>query len=127
MTLKYNATKIYYERVNLLGKDVLFTCVRVAKETVPEGVHLYEVRHADEGIEPCQLGRWIMVNFTGTILSAEPFELTPSKRIDNAYLEFDYEDDWKTEEGFCSLASYLKRGSIGDERKVAQYDEKKSA
>jgi len=120
MMLKYNATKIYYEKVNLLGKDVLFTCVRVDRETVPEGVHIYEVRHADVGIEPCQLGRWIFVNFVGTILSAEPFELNDSKRIDNAYLDFDYEKDWEAKEGFCSINDYLERG-------IGNHEEKKSA
>lgn len=89
-----DATKEKYERVNLLGIPALYTCARVDRKTVPAGMYMYEVRYSDEGFEPCQLGNWIMVNFYGTILTKQPFNLVKSRSINNAYLDFDYEHDW---------------------------------
>lgn len=96
MRYPIDATKETYIKLNLLGKPVLYTCARVDRKTVPAGMYMYEIRHSDEGFEPCQIGNWIMVNFYGTILSTQPFELFRSKSINNAYLDFDYDSDWET-------------------------------
>ncbi len=84
--MKYplDATRETYAKLTLMGKPVLFTCSRVNRKTVPEGMYMYEIRYSDEGAEPCQIGKWIMVNYYGTILSKEPFNLIPSKTTTNS-------------------------------------------
>lgn len=106
--MKYpiSASEETYAKINLLGKPVLYTCYRLDRKTVPEGMYMYEVRHSDEGFEPCQIGEGIMVHFYGTIISTEPFELIPSKTTGNAYLNFDYETEWEYDSYGWSVATY---------------------
>ena len=47
-----------------------------------------------------------MVNFYGTIISSEPFELVPSKTTGNAYLDFEYETDWQYDSFGWSIVTY---------------------
>ena len=65
-----------FEEVEIFEKPALFTCLRIDSETVPSGIYKYEVRHDDDmqGIA-CQLGRRIVVNHWGTLLTREPIEL----------------------------------------------------
>ena len=108
MSYLYDAMKENYAKITLLGKSALFSCARIDRETVPEGLNVYELRHADEGFEPCQIGKRIFINFIGTILSKEPFDLVPSKTTSNAYRGFDYEEDWEYEPGCWTINSYLE-------------------
>ena len=49
---------------------MLFTCLRVDRDTVPQGMYMYEVRHDDDQQgEPVQIANWIMVNHWGTLIS----------------------------------------------------------
>lgn len=71
-----DASKDTYEEIELFGKKMLLTMARIDRASVPEGLHLYELRHADDDWgEPCELARGILVNFYGTVLSREPIEL----------------------------------------------------
>ena len=59
-----------FEDVTVLGHPMLFTCLRVDRDTVPQGMYMYEVRHDDDQQgEPVQIANWIMVNHWGTLLS----------------------------------------------------------
>lgn len=52
-----------FEDVTVLGHPMLFTCLRVDRDTVPQGMYMYEVRHDDDQQgEPVQIANWIMVN-----------------------------------------------------------------
>ena len=108
--MKYplDATRETYAKLTLMGKPVLFTCSRVNRKTVPEGMYMYEIRYSDEGAEPCQIGKWIMVNYYGTILSKEPFNLIPSKTTTNSYCDFDYDTDWQFEDWGWTMDTYLQ-------------------
>ena len=108
--MKYplDATQETYAKLTLLGNPVLYTWSRVDRKTVPEGMYMYEIRHSDEGTEPCQIGNWIMVNFYGTILSKAPFNLIPSKTTNNAYCDFDYDTDWQFEDWGWTMDAYLR-------------------
>ena len=46
--MSYDAKKLTYQEVTILGKPALFTECRLDRTTVPEGVYRYELRHADE-------------------------------------------------------------------------------
>ena len=84
-----------FELVEVLGHPMLFTCLRVDRSTVPNGLYLYEVRNDDDqcGL-PVEIGRWVMVNHWGTLLSTVPIALEPSPHINNAYRSIDPEKDW---------------------------------
>ena len=92
--MRKNANEIIYDEITLLGIPALFTDWRVDRMTVPPNMFLYEVRHADEDWgDPCQLARGILVNFYGSILTAEPMKLS-----ERGYLEFNSKD-WIYMEG----------------------------
>ena len=86
---RQNAKDVTWEKVDVLGKECLFVELRIDKDTVPEGYFMYEVRHSDEDWgEPCKIAPWIMVNFFGTLLTKEPFELESNE------LYLDWKEDW---------------------------------
>ena len=76
-----NARELTYEKLDLLGQTALFTCLRVDRDTVPENMHAYDLRHDDEcqGII-CEIAPFICVNHWGTILCREPIALTDDRR-----------------------------------------------
>ena len=67
--MQHNAIKEIYDRVEVLGEKMFFTCGRIDRSTVPVGLHVFEVRHDDDcmGI-PCQIADWIWVNHWGTLI-----------------------------------------------------------
>ena len=93
--LRVDAKETCWEKVEVLGREGLFTCLRVDRNTVPEGWYMYEVRHDDECQgEPVEIALWVMVNHWGTLLVKEPFDLEKSQITNNAYLCIDQEEDW---------------------------------
>ena len=72
----HHASELIYEEVTILGQAALFSECRINRVTVPEGMYRYEVRHSDENWgKPVELARRIVVNFYGTVLTREPFQL----------------------------------------------------
>ena len=93
--MRKNAKEIEWEKVEVLGKEGLFTDYRVNRDTIPEGYFMYEIRHDDDCQgDPVQIAKWVIVNFWGTLLVKEPFNLEPSPMTNNAYLNIDLEEDW---------------------------------
>ncbi len=45
--MKVNAAEESFELMELFGKTVLFTNMRVDRSTVPDGLYVYEVRDED--------------------------------------------------------------------------------
>lgn len=74
-----------FELYEFKGHKVLFTPARekYLEEPVPEGLFKYEIRHSDEGFEPCELAKHILVNHYGTIFSGVPIVLG-----NDGYVEF---------------------------------------
>lgn len=71
-----NAMTAAYEEVTVFDNPALYTSLRIDRDTVPEGVFLYELRHGDEDwSEPCQLSHGILINHYGTVLTREPIQL----------------------------------------------------
>ena len=62
----------------------------IKRDTVPDGLSAYDVRHDDEcrGI-PCEIAPFVMVNHWGTIILAEPLELP-----DDGRRYIDEDTDW---------------------------------
>ncbi|MDD4808081.1 MAG: hypothetical protein PHU30_06280 [Oscillospiraceae bacterium] len=87
-----------YEKIELFGIEMLLTTARIDRSSVPEGLHLYELRHDDEDwCDPVQIGRGILVNFYGTVLSREPIELNADGFLDLDADAISYLDSGTTE------------------------------
>lgn len=71
-----DATKEQYELAEIDQRVVLFTNMRLDRNTVPDGLHCYDVRDSDnlDG-SMAEIKPHVMVNHWGTILSHEPFPL----------------------------------------------------
>ena len=107
--MKVNAQEESFELMELFGKTVLFTNMRVDRSTVPEGLYVYELRDEDCTGDICEIKPFIMVNHWGTIICKEPIELDTkwnSKFVDegdycylgdtaklNEYLNTDYSEE----------------------------------
>ena len=88
--MTFNAMTERYEEITVCGKPALFTSIRIRRDTIPDGLYAYDVRHDDEcrGI-PCEIAPFVMVNHWGTIILAEPLELPDGGR---RYIDED--TDW---------------------------------
>lgn len=96
---RFKANEVSWIKVEVMGKECLFSDLRIDRETIPEGYFMYEVRHDDNDWgEPVEIGRWVMVNFFGTLLTKEQFTLEPSTKINNEYLWLEPDSWWYTDE-----------------------------
>ena len=88
--MTFNAMTEHYEEITVCGKPALFTSIRIKRDTIPDGLYAYDVRHDDEcrGI-PCEIAPFVMVNHWGTIILAEPLELP-----DDGRRYIDEDTDW---------------------------------
>ena len=73
----------YFEEATILGKPAMFTPLRVERNKVPQGCFAYDVRHDDD----CQgyavqLGRQIIVNHWGTIVTRDEMKLDRGGHLD---------------------------------------------
>ena len=86
----FHAMTERYEEITVCGKPALFTSIRIKRNTVPDSLYAYDVRHDDEcrGI-PCEIAPFVMVNHWGTIILAEPLELP-----DDGRRYIDEDTDW---------------------------------
>ena len=63
-----------WETVEVKGVKCLFCDIRIDRNTIPEGMIMYEVADNDSDGTPCRMRPGILVNFFGTILSNHRFE-----------------------------------------------------
>ena len=86
-----------FEDVTVLGHPMLFTCLRVDRDTVPQGMYMYEVRHDDDQQgEPVQIANWII-------------RLEPRPDGRNAYRDIDPENDWNYEGTLTTVKEYMEK------------------
>ena len=86
--MKVNAMSEYFDEVTILGKPALFTNLRIDRNTVPRGYHLYEVRHDDDCQgDAVQIARGILVNHWGSLITHEVINLPA-----DGYLDIEPED-----------------------------------
>ena len=81
------------EEVELLGQTGYFTELRVDKETVPEGMHCYELRHGDDDGFPVSVEESVRVNYFGAVLFTEALELGEEKALQFGYDDFAFTGD----------------------------------
>lgn len=72
----FDAASEGYELCELDGKPVAFTNMRLDRQTVPDGLHCYDIRDSDRLDGSCaEVKAHVMVNHWGTILCKSPFPL----------------------------------------------------
>lgn len=99
---RLKANDVTWTKVEVMGKECLFSDLRIDRNSIPEGYLMYEVRHSDEDWgEPVEIALGILVNFFGTLLTKEPFTLEQSTVTDNAYL-------WLEDDSWHYLDEYVK-------------------
>jgi len=98
MGKRFNARTETFEEIMLFGKPALFTCIRINRDTVPKGLHMYEVRHDDDGIgDPVQIAKGILVNHWGTVITHETIKLD-----NDGYRDINPDKDWSYGTGDCT-------------------------
>jgi hypothetical protein len=72
-----------FDEVTILEKAALFTPMRIERNSVPHGYHLYEVRHDDECQgDAVQIAKGVMVNYWGTLITRDEIKLSPEGYLD---------------------------------------------
>ena len=85
-----------FEVMNLNDKEVLFTCLRIDRSIVPEGLHAYDIRDSDDGSEFATIEPRVIVNHAGTILSKKKIEMGPDGFVEID--EYGFEDSMTLQE-----------------------------
>ena len=108
MSNRIDADKELFEMVEVFGHPMLFTCLRINRDTVPKGMHAYDVRHDDYGRgDPCEIAKNIMVNHWGTLITNQQIRLTSG--TGNPGRLIDAEKDWCYTGEHLTLSEYIKR------------------
>jgi len=80
---RYDAMREDFEEVTIFDKSALFTPVRIDRNTVPRGYHLYEVRHDDDQQgDAVQIARNIMINHWGSLITRDEIKLPADGYLD---------------------------------------------
>ena len=105
-----DASTAKFEVVTVLDIPMLFTCCRVDRDTVPESLHVYEVRHDDDMRgDPVEISDWIRVNYWGTLVTSKPIRLDRHPKTFRTYREIDPEADWNYEGYELTVKQYMDR------------------
>ena len=102
-----------FEVVTVLDKEMLFSCCRVDRSSVPKGLFVYDVRNDDDqtGL-PVQIGEHILVNHWGTLISNQPLPLGQYASDGKALLDIDPMENWNYEGYVITLKEYLAEHPI---------------
>ena len=127
MSIGQDANKIAMGRVEFLESPALFVDVRIDRDTVPPGLHMYETRHAENDFtEPVQVMNGVIINFHGTLLTTEPLEI-PMDGIDldgNPFEDFDCNimtlKEFMEEQGF-SKEDIEKTDEVSEKKEISDY------
>ena len=89
--MRYDAMEEEFEEVTIFDKPALFTGVRLERSTIPQGYHVFEVRHDyDFQGHAVQIGRNILVNHWGSIITRDAIVLPRAGYLDIEPEAFNY-------------------------------------
>lgn len=71
-------------------------------EDIPESIFCYEIRHSDEGFEPCELAKGILVNFYGTVFSNSEIDLGKAE-----FICFEESEDFESMDVMVTFDEYM--------------------
>lgn len=74
---RLNANEATYTGIKIFDIPALFIDERIDRKTIPEGLYVYEIRHADDSMcDPCEIAHGILVNFYGTVITNQEIDLS---------------------------------------------------
>ncbi len=95
-----------FERVRLFGKPALFTGCRIAKDTVPDGWHCYDLRGSDNDPgDPVTIEPYVVVNHAGSVLTQENIKI-PKEGFRKLGEGLDFLGESLTLQEFCEKHGY---------------------
>lgn len=88
-----------FEIVRIGGsKDVLFTFNRIDPTTIPDGLYVYDIRHADDLGDPVTIEARVLVNRYGSVITTKPIQCIEDDPdhgyVDIANLSFEHISDY---------------------------------
>lgn len=88
-----------FEIVRIGGsKDVLFTFNRIDPKTIPDGLYVYDIRHADDLGDPVTIEARVLVNRYGSVITTKPIQCIEDDPdhgyVDIADLSFEHISDY---------------------------------
>lgn len=115
---RYDAMEEIFEEITVLGRPALFRSLRLCRDSIPEGLYLYEVRHDDDGGAcPVQIAKGIMVNHFGSIITRERIKLPA-----DGYLDIEPEKDWDFSGGGCRTVKEFQEKYSPGKKKEKDYE-----
>ncbi len=104
-----NANETGYERFEILGRDALFTNMRIDRKTLPEGLCAYDLRDCDDcSGDPAELKSYVMVNHWGTVITKEPIKGADDGIVLNER-DYNYLGEDMTIEEFANSAPVMEQ------------------
>ena len=104
---RLNAMDESYLSVTLFNKPTLFTSMRIDRNTVPDSLFSYDIRHSDEdGGVAATIERFVVVNHMGTVITSEPLDFGKC-----GYIELDDEQcdlNFASDYDCRTITEYLK-------------------
>ncbi len=74
--MRADARKESFEIVEADGRKMLFTNLRLDRDTIPEGLFCYDVREKDESCGvAASIEKFVLINHWGTVISKEELPL----------------------------------------------------
>jgi hypothetical protein len=89
--------------VEVKGRIALFTELRVDKDTIPDGMYCYDLRHGDDEGMPCTMEQNVAVNYFVAVIVTAPFDFG-----NEDYMPVSYEDFGFTGE-HLTLSEYAEK------------------
>ncbi len=72
-----DARNEHYTLIDMDGHICLFTNMRLDRDTIPEGLHCYDVRDDSGDGTFAQIQNFVMVDHWGTIITKDPIPMDP--------------------------------------------------
>lgn len=91
-----DAAKEKYHLAHLLEETVLFTPNRIRRNTVPDGLRLYELAHGDDPDIVARLAEEVDESFWGSVLSTVPYDFGEKdfSEVDGNSYDFFFDSDY---------------------------------
>lgn len=98
--------------VEIKGRIALFTELRIDKDTVPDGMYCYALRHGDDDGMPCTIERSVKVNYFGAVIVSVPFDFGNEDYISVSYEDFGFTGEHLTVSEYAEKMEKFQSGGV---------------
>lgn len=96
------------QEVEIKGRLALFTGLRLDKNSIPDGMYIYALRHGDDAGIPCSIEKNVTVHYFGTVVTAEPFDFGDKEYIPVKCDDFGFTGDYLSIVEFAEKINRIK-------------------